>query len=92
MAPRIPRLHTSSLTSTTMAKQIKVTAYQERVCSLLQQIPQGKVSTYLALSNALDSSPRAIGGALRRNPFAPEIPCHRVISADGYVGGFKGEW
>ena len=68
-----------------MAKQIKVTDYQERVYSLLKQIPEGRVSTYLAMSNALDSSPRAIGGALRRNPFAPEVPCHRVISANGVI-------
>lgn len=50
---------------------------------LLKQIPAGKVSTYAAMSKALNSSPRAVGGALRRNPFAPEVPCHRVISADG---------
>lgn len=36
------------------------------------QIPEGKVSTYAALAKALQSSPRAIGGALRNNPFAPE--------------------
>ncbi|EME48744.1 hypothetical protein DOTSEDRAFT_118610 [Dothistroma septosporum NZE10] len=75
-----------------MAKHFRVTEYQERVYSLLRQIPEGKVSTYVAMSNALGSSPRAIGGALRRNPFAPEVPCHRVISADGYVGGFEGAW
>ncbi|KAK3631291.1 hypothetical protein LTR56_016926 [Elasticomyces elasticus] len=71
---------------------IKITPYQARVYALLNQIPRGKVSTYAALSKALESSPRAVGGALRRNPFAPDVPCHRVISADGYVGGFKGEW
>ncbi|KAK5683041.1 hypothetical protein LTS10_004571 [Elasticomyces elasticus] len=69
-----------------------ITPYQARVYALLNQIPRGKVSTYAALSKALDSSPRAVGGALRRNPFAPDVPCHRVISADGYVGGFEGEW
>lgn len=73
------------MASTTMAsaKQITVTEYQARVYSLLRQIPEGKISTYAALSKALSSSPRAVGGALRRNPFAPEVPCHRVISADG---------
>ncbi len=40
----------------------------------------------------MSSSPRAVGGALRNNPFAPEVPCHRVIASDGYVGGFKGDW
>ncbi|KAF2211416.1 hypothetical protein CERZMDRAFT_112528 [Cercospora zeae-maydis SCOH1-5] len=69
-----------------------VTEYQQRVYALLRQIPAGRVSTYAALSKALSSSPRAVGGALRRNPFAPEVPCHRVISADGYIGGFLGKW
>ncbi|KAJ4286302.1 hypothetical protein N0V90_013336 [Kalmusia sp. IMI 367209] len=64
----------------------KVTAFQSRVYDLLLQIPEGKVSTYAALARALESSPRAIGGALRRNPFAPEVPCHR------FIGGFKGDW
>ncbi|KIN02696.1 hypothetical protein OIDMADRAFT_18437 [Oidiodendron maius Zn] len=68
-----------------------VTQYQERVYGLLRQIPSGKISSYAALSKALDSSPRAVGGALRRNPFAPEVPCHRIICADGAIGGFLGE-
>lgn len=34
----------------------------------------------------------AVGNALRRNPFAPYIPCHRVITSRGYIGGFFGEW
>lgn len=66
-----------------MAAQPTITEYQTRVYSLLKQIPAGKVSTYAAMSKALGSSPRAVGGALRRNPFAPEVPCHRVIGADG---------
>ena len=55
----------------------------KRVYALLRQIPSGRVSSYVALSKALSSSPRAVGGALRRNPFAPEVPCHRIICADG---------
>lgn len=50
------------------------------------------MSSYLALSQALSTSPRAIGGALRNNPFAPEVPCHRIISATGHIGGYKGDW
>jgi methylated-DNA-[protein]-cysteine S-methyltransferase len=50
------------------------------------------VTSYLTLSRTLSTSPRAIGGALRHNPFAPEVPCHRVIAANGHVGGFKGDW
>ncbi|KAK0808739.1 hypothetical protein LTR91_006002 [Friedmanniomyces endolithicus] len=68
-----------------------VSAYQERVYALVSQIPSGRVTTYAALSAALATSPRAVGGALRRNPFAPEVPCHRVVCANGAIGGFLGE-
>lgn len=47
------------------------TPFEKRVLSLLCQIPRGRVSTYGLLSAHLGSSPRAVGGALRRNPFAP---------------------
>ncbi|CAG8651164.1 12449_t:CDS:2 [Cetraspora pellucida] len=53
----------------------------------------GFVSTYKLLATALKSSPRAVGGALRVNPFAPSpIPCHRVIASDFFIGGFDGVW
>lgn len=64
----------------------------QKVYALLRQIPAGKVSTYKHLSDTLDSSPRAVGGALRKNPFAPEVPCHRVIASTGFIGGFMGDW
>ena len=51
-----------------------LTVYRQRVLLLLCQIPSGCYSTYLALSNFLDSSPRAVGNALRNNPFAPRVP------------------
>jgi len=69
-----------------------ITPYQERVYALLLQIPPGRVTTYKALSAALHTSPRAVGGALRNNPFAPRVPCHRVIASTGYIGGFMGDW
>jgi methylated-DNA-[protein]-cysteine S-methyltransferase len=50
-----------------MAKQVKVSEYQTRVYTLLQQIPEGRITTYAALSKALQSSPRAVGGALRNS-------------------------
>lgn len=60
-----------------------VTAFQERVYALLKQIPAGRVTTYAAMARVLGSSPRAVGGALRVNPFAPEVPCHRCIASTG---------
>ena len=60
-----------------------------QVCSA---IPKGKVSTYGALSQVLKSSPRAVGQALRRNPYAPQVPCHRVVASTLELGGFSGSW
>lgn len=68
------------------------TAFEKRVWTALCQIPRGEVTTYGLLSNYLGSSPRAVGNALRRNPFAPEVPCHRVVATSGKLGGFKGAW
>ncbi|KAI1087634.1 methylated-DNA--cysteine S-met [Rostrohypoxylon terebratum] len=68
------------------------TVFEKKVWNLLCQIPRGQVSTYGLLSAHLGSSPRAVGNALRRNPFAPEVPCHRVIATNKTLGGFKGKW
>ncbi|KAI1432123.1 RING-2 [Xylaria sp. CBS 124048] len=68
----------------------KRTDFEKKVWTLLCQIPEGRVSTYGLMASYLGSSPRAVGGALRRNPFAPEVPCHRVVETGGRLGGFKG--
>ncbi|KAL6247756.1 hypothetical protein RBB50_005104 [Rhinocladiella similis] len=69
-----------------------ITEFQERVYISLLAIPQGKVCSYGTLAKSLSTAPRAVGGALRNNPYAPDVPCHRVIASDGYVGGFMGDW
>ncbi|KAF2969413.1 hypothetical protein GQX73_g4169 [Xylaria multiplex] len=66
------------------------TAFEKKVWTLLCQIPPGCVSTYGLMASHLGSSPRAVGNALRRNPFAPQVPCHRVVATGGGLGGFKG--
>ncbi|CAL5230002.1 g13441 [Coccomyxa viridis] len=68
------------------------TPYEDRLYQMCSAIPHGKVSTYGAMAKALQSSPRAVGQALRRNPFAPEVPCHRVVAANLELGGFDGDW
>ncbi len=69
-----------------------VTDFQQRVYAQTSLIPKGKVVSYGELARALDcGSAQAVGQALRRNPFAPEVPCHRVVSASGDLGGFYGE-
>ncbi|KAI0269984.1 6-O-methylguanine DNA methyltransferase [Gloeopeniophorella convolvens] len=71
----------------------RVPPHHWAVYDLIREIPAGKVSTYKEVCEALgEGSPRSVGGALRNNPFAPRIPCHRVIASNFFVGGFKGEW
>ncbi|KAG2431926.1 hypothetical protein HYH02_013145 [Chlamydomonas schloesseri] len=68
------------------------TAFENRLYELCKCIPKGKVSTYGAMAVVLESAPRAVGQALRRNPFCPVVPCHRVVAADLNIGGFSGGW
>jgi alkylated DNA nucleotide flippase Atl1 len=58
-----------------------VTPFQEQVYIHLLQIPAGQLMTYGSLARALNSSPRAVGGALRCNPYAPEV-CPVSLSPD----------
>ncbi|MEI6148259.1 MAG: MGMT family protein [bacterium] len=68
-----------------------VTAFQRRVYAAVARIPRGCVSTYGLVARQIGcAAPRAVGQALRVNPYAPQVPCHRVISADLGVGGFQG--
>lgn len=65
--------------------------FAERVYECLRQVPAGRVVTYKGLAAAAGTgSARAVGQALRGNPYAPEVPCHRVIRSDGRIGGFQG--
>lgn len=67
------------------------TEFESRVFDALQLIPRGKVTTYGLLGKYIGCrSPRAVGQALRRNSFAPDTPCHRVVGADLKIGGFSG--
>ncbi len=69
----------------------RVTGFQRRVFEALLRVPAGRVTSYAALARAIGcASPRAVGQALRRNPFAPVVPCHRVVTAAGTLGGFNG--
>ena len=68
-----------------------VTPFRRRVYDALCAVPAGRVTTYGRLAAAVGcGSARAVGGALRANPFAPRVPCHRVIAADLTPGGFSG--
>jgi len=67
------------------------TEFEKKVYDALHLIPQGKVTTYALLGKYISCrSALAIGQALRRNPFAPTTPCHRVVKGDLTIGGFAG--
>ena len=74
-----------------MAKPPPVPDFASRVYAACRRIPAGRVASYGSLARAIGcGSARAVGQALARNPFAPEVPCHRVIATDGTPGGFNG--
>lgn len=64
------------------------TPFQQRVWERLLSIPYGQTVTYGAIAAAIGSGPRAVGGAVGRNPICIISPCHRVIAASGKPGGY----
>lgn len=68
------------------------TPFQRRVWDALCTIPYGETWSYRQLAGAVGNPKacRAVGGANGKNPIAIIIPCHRVIAADGTLGGYSG--
>jgi methylated-DNA-[protein]-cysteine S-methyltransferase len=64
------------------------TLFRQRVWTALRGIPRGEARTYGDIARAVASSPRAVGQACGDNPIALIIPCHRVVGAQGGLGGF----
>jgi methylated-DNA-[protein]-cysteine S-methyltransferase len=66
------------------------TTFQQRVWQALTAIPYGQTRTYGEIARIVATAPRALGGACGRNPIPILIPCHRVLSATGAIGGYSG--
>ena len=68
------------------------TKFQLKVWKYLRTIPKGKVNTYkqVAIAIRCPQSARAVANACAKSPYAPKIPCHRVIRSDGALGGYSG--
>jgi methylated-DNA-[protein]-cysteine S-methyltransferase len=64
--------------------------FQKKIWAALQKIPYGSVSSYGDLARDVGSAPRAVGGACGRNPLPIIVPCHRVLAANGSLGGYSG--
>jgi len=74
-----------------LLKNIEGTNFQIQVWSEISKIPFGKTKTYkeIAVSIGKPNSARAVANACGKNPYAPKVPCHRVIRSDGTLGGFS---
>lgn len=69
--------------------------FKEKVYSLVKKVPKGKVTTYKEIANALGTAAyQAVGNIMAKNQggflSGGNIPCHRVVSSDGKIGGFCG--
>ena len=70
----------------------EITEFQKKVYLELLTVPSGQTISYSELARRIGCrSPQAVGQALKKNPFAPEVPCHRVIRSDGKLGGYFGK-
>ncbi|MDK9721069.1 MAG: methylated-DNA--[protein]-cysteine S-methyltransferase [Rhodospirillales bacterium] len=67
------------------------TEFQKKVWKAMLAIPYGKTESYGEIAAQLNSGARAVGTACGRNPIPIIIPCHRVLAANGGLGGYSGE-
>ena len=70
---------------------LKGTKFQLDVWKYLITIPKGQLRTYSQVAKAINNpkAVRAVANAIAKNPYAPIIPCHRVIRSDGGLGGYS---
>lgn len=73
-----------------MCIRVRMTEFEKQVYEVVRTIPRGQVRSYSWVASMIGrpKAVRAVGNALNKNPFAPEVPCHRVIRSDGSLGGF----
>ena len=67
-----------------------LSAYTRKVLETVSLVPVGYVASYGAVAKAAGGSPRSVGRVVASNPFAPVVPCHRVVSSDFTLGGYGG--
>ncbi len=69
----------------------KEMSFNQKVWALTSRIPKGQVITYADIAHKLRTRGyRAVGNALNKNPYAPTVPCHRVVGSDGKLTGYAG--
>ncbi len=79
-------------TSFDLPLHLSGTEFQEAIWSALQEIPYGHKESYQALGKKAGrgKAPRAVGGAVGRNPLPIIVPCHRILASDGRITGYSG--
>jgi O-6-methylguanine DNA methyltransferase len=80
------------LSNKIIRKMRSYSSFYQAVWKACAEIPKGQVRTYgwIARRIGKPKSARAVGMALGKNPFAPTVPCHRVVGADGRLTGYSG--
>jgi len=81
---RLPKI------SESISRNKCLTEFEKAVYKAILRIPRGEVRPYKWVARKIGKpgSARAVGNALNKNPYAPLVPCHRVIRSDGTIGGF----
>ena len=76
-----------------MDMKLDGTDFQVSVWKELLKIPRGRTKTYKEIAVAIGrpNSSRAVANACAQNPYAPDVPCHRVVRSDGSLGGYSAE-
>jgi len=67
-----------------------LSSYTRKVIETVSRVPVGFVASYGSVAKAASGSPRAVGRVMASTPFAPIVPCHRVVSSDFTLGGYGG--
>jgi len=69
----------------------RITDFEKAVYQAVMKIPFGATRSYAWVARKIGRarSARAVGNALHKNPYAPYVPCHRVIASDGTIGGYR---
>lgn len=65
-------------------------AYTQKVLKATLKVPVGFVTSYGEIAKTVGGGPRAVGNVMASNPFAPIVPCHRVVKSDFRLGGYGG--
>jgi len=70
-----------------------LTKFQKKVLLATLSIKKGETRTYKQIAEQIGNrhAYRAVGSALKINPLAPQIPCHRVVKSDGTTGNYSGK-